>query len=152
MYLSEILTCLLFRHNPNCAFLNSNLGRRGVQEMRQKVPPEPREHVIFTYVAYVGDEPRRQDPAPSPPVEESTPCAQHAQSSLAQSSSAQCARCVCCVPLDKQRDVLLYPCKHLVVCAECAQCLRRCPLCRGLISSSGFFFFFEYINYLLFFK
>ena len=68
-----------------------------------------REHVILNLVAYIGDEPPRQDPAPSPLSGESAQCAQSsstqtpsaqtssaqtssARSSSAQSFSAQCTR------------------------------------------------------------
>ncbi|XP_066480826.1 baculoviral IAP repeat-containing protein 7 [Tiliqua scincoides] len=43
---------------------------------------------------------------------------------------------VCKVCMDKDVSILLVPCGHLVVCAECAPNLRRCPICRGVIRDS----------------
>ncbi|KAL8179644.1 UNVERIFIED_CONTAM: hypothetical protein K2H54_070292, partial [Gekko kuhli] len=39
----------------------------------------------------------------------------------------------CKVCMDKEVSIVLIPCGHLVVCAECAPNLRRCPICRGTI-------------------
>ncbi|XP_053169445.1 baculoviral IAP repeat-containing protein 7 isoform X2 [Hemicordylus capensis] len=43
---------------------------------------------------------------------------------------------MCKVCMDKDVSVVLVPCGHLVVCAECAPNLRRCPICRGVIRDS----------------
>ncbi|KAF7248595.1 Baculoviral IAP repeat-containing protein 7-B [Varanus komodoensis] len=40
---------------------------------------------------------------------------------------------MCKVCMDKDVAIVLVPCGHLVVCAECAPNLRRCPICRGVI-------------------
>ncbi|XP_062998827.1 baculoviral IAP repeat-containing protein 7 [Elgaria multicarinata webbii] len=40
---------------------------------------------------------------------------------------------MCKVCMDKDVSIVLVPCGHLVVCAECAPNLRRCPICRGVI-------------------
>ncbi|XP_061486998.1 baculoviral IAP repeat-containing protein 7 [Rhineura floridana] len=42
----------------------------------------------------------------------------------------------CKVCMDKDVSIVLVPCGHLVVCAECAPNLRRCPICRGVIRES----------------
>ncbi|XP_060086636.1 baculoviral IAP repeat-containing protein 7 isoform X2 [Heteronotia binoei] len=39
----------------------------------------------------------------------------------------------CKVCMDKEVSIVLVPCGHLVVCAECAPNLRRCPICRATI-------------------
>jgi len=48
-------------------------------------------------------------------------------------SSSSSDECVIC--LSVQRDTLIIPCRHLCVCHQCAQELRRqtnkCPICRG---------------------
>mmetsp|Transcript_17403 Transcript_17403/g.31744 ORF Transcript_17403/g.31744 Transcript_17403/m.31744 type:complete len:270 (-) Transcript_17403:487-1296(-) len=36
----------------------------------------------------------------------------------------------CCVCMDKPSEVVLLPCKHLSMCAECSESVSRCPLCR----------------------
>ncbi|XP_026553153.1 baculoviral IAP repeat-containing protein 7 [Pseudonaja textilis] len=43
---------------------------------------------------------------------------------------------MCKVCMDKDVSIVLVPCGHLVVCAECAPNLRRCPICRGVIRDS----------------
>ncbi|XP_070600554.1 baculoviral IAP repeat-containing protein 7 isoform X2 [Erythrolamprus reginae] len=43
---------------------------------------------------------------------------------------------MCKVCMDKDVSIVLIPCGHLVVCAECAPNLRRCPICRGAIRDS----------------
>ncbi|XP_032074511.1 baculoviral IAP repeat-containing protein 7 [Thamnophis elegans] len=43
---------------------------------------------------------------------------------------------MCKVCMDKDVSIVLVPCGHLVVCAECAPNLRRCPICRGAIRDS----------------
>lgn len=41
---------------------------------------------------------------------------------------------ICCICLDKLRNVILYPCKHVVVCLECLETLKEsCPYCRTTI-------------------
>jgi hypothetical protein len=45
-------------------------------------------------------------------------------------------KCVVC--MDRVRNVLLLPCKHMILCRECAadlesrQALQQCPYCRQL--------------------
>ncbi|KAM6454075.1 baculoviral IAP repeat-containing protein 7 [Liasis olivaceus] len=43
---------------------------------------------------------------------------------------------MCKVCMDKDVSIVLVPCGHLVVCAECAPNLSRCPICRGTIRDS----------------
>lgn len=41
---------------------------------------------------------------------------------------------ICCICLDKLRNVIFYPCKHVVVCLECLETLKdSCPYCRTTI-------------------
>ena len=40
-------------------------------------------------------------------------------------------RCVVC--LERERDVVLYPCKHCCLCKECKESVHRCPICRGQV-------------------
>lgn len=47
---------------------------------------------------------------------------------------------LCVICKDRQKCVLLLPCKHLCVCEECADKLlltsmKQCPLCRKFISN-----------------
>lgn len=37
-------------------------------------------------------------------------------------------QCVIC--LDKEKDILLKPCRHFCVCSRCAPLLLECPVCR----------------------
>ena len=43
---------------------------------------------------------------------------------------------VCCVCLDKQKNVLFEPCKHICCCIECSKNLNPniCPICRKIIN------------------
>eukprot|EP00669_Euglena_mutabilis_P010801 TRINITY_DN5509_c0_g1_i1.p2 TRINITY_DN5509_c0_g1~~TRINITY_DN5509_c0_g1_i1.p2 ORF type:complete len:148 (+),score=24.54 TRINITY_DN5509_c0_g1_i1:658-1101(+) len=40
----------------------------------------------------------------------------------------------CVVCLDRQRDCLLMPCRHLVVCQTCGDKLGDCPVCRTAVA------------------
>lgn len=39
----------------------------------------------------------------------------------------------CCVCSDAPREVLLLPCRHLIMCRNCCECLSKCPVCRTSI-------------------
>ncbi|ELT95195.1 hypothetical protein CAPTEDRAFT_93478 [Capitella teleta] len=39
----------------------------------------------------------------------------------------------CTVCFLGQREVVFQPCAHLVCCKDCAQCVKNCPVCRGMI-------------------
>lgn len=39
----------------------------------------------------------------------------------------------CCVCMDKLRDVVLHPCRHLCMCSHCARKGNRCPVCLASI-------------------
>ena len=47
------------------------------------------------------------------------------------SASASTANCVICQ--DGNVSVLLYPCRHVCACSNCAPLLRQCPMCRTAI-------------------
>lgn len=41
---------------------------------------------------------------------------------------------ICCICLDRTRDVVLDPCKHIVVCKNCVHTLKDiCPYCREVV-------------------
>ncbi|XP_076818304.1 baculoviral IAP repeat-containing protein 2-like [Clavelina lepadiformis] len=42
----------------------------------------------------------------------------------------------CKICLDRMADVVFVPCGHLCSCTECAQALRKCPICRMKIEKS----------------
>ncbi|XP_076810059.1 baculoviral IAP repeat-containing protein 7-like isoform X1 [Clavelina lepadiformis] len=42
----------------------------------------------------------------------------------------------CKICLDQSADVVFVPCGHLCSCTECAQALRKCPICRVKIEKS----------------
>ena len=39
----------------------------------------------------------------------------------------------CVVCLENNKAVVLWPCRHLCVCVECAPRIKKCPICRGHI-------------------
>jgi hypothetical protein len=39
----------------------------------------------------------------------------------------------CVVCLDREREVVLHPCRHYCLCLECSNRLRQCPMCRRQI-------------------
>uniref|UniRef100_A0A8D0HCL0 RING-type E3 ubiquitin transferase n=1 Tax=Sphenodon punctatus TaxID=8508 RepID=A0A8D0HCL0_SPHPU len=43
---------------------------------------------------------------------------------------------MCKVCMDRDVSIVFVPCGHLVVCAECAPNLRRCPICRAVVRGS----------------
>lgn len=40
----------------------------------------------------------------------------------------------CVVCFERERDVVLYPCKHCCLCRECNEHVHRCPICRASIT------------------
>lgn len=42
----------------------------------------------------------------------------------------------CCVCLEKQKNVVYLPCKHLCTCKECGMDLKKCPLCSAEIQQA----------------
>lgn len=48
---------------------------------------------------------------------------------------AKAEECLCKVCFEADLDVLLMPCRHLVVCEKCSALLDTCPTCRGHIES-----------------
>ena len=103
-------------------------------------PPEPREHWFFQDSLYIGDERQEelQEDDESFPVaqrqEEETFAETSTSNTSTAFSSTDCDTCVCCICLSLQRNILLYPCRHFVVCAECIQQIQTCPICRESIS------------------
>ena len=43
------------------------------------------------------------------------------------------SRLQCAVCLGAERDTVLLPCMHMVVCADCVMPLTQCPVCRSAI-------------------
>ena len=39
----------------------------------------------------------------------------------------------CRICMDKDVNTVFLPCGHLVCCQDCAQELRQCPICRGMV-------------------
>ena len=48
---------------------------------------------------------------------------------------AACSKWTCKVCIEREIDVQLMPCRHLVVCSECGSRVTTCPLCRVAIVS-----------------
>jgi len=42
---------------------------------------------------------------------------------------------LCVICLDKKKEILLLPCKHLCLCSGCSSSVSDCPLCRLAIAS-----------------
>jgi hypothetical protein len=42
----------------------------------------------------------------------------------------------CVVCLEREREVVLHPCRHYCLCIECSDRLRQCPICRGPIEDT----------------
>ncbi len=44
---------------------------------------------------------------------------------------------ICCVCTDRQRNIVILPCRHSSTCEECTKAIQRnsnsCPICRGSI-------------------
>ena len=49
--------------------------------------------------------------------------------------NAKAEESLCKVCFETEMDVLLMPCRHLVVCQKCAALINSCPTCRGQIGS-----------------
>ena len=125
-----------FRHRPDCIY---RLSCYGIDRQRRNNPPEPREHWFFQGSVYIGDEKQEesQEDDEAFPVaqrqEEETFAETCAPNTSTAFSSTDCETCVCCICLSLQRNILLYPCRHFVVCAECIQQIQTCPICRESI-------------------
>lgn len=37
---------------------------------------------------------------------------------------------LCVICLDKQIEIVIIPCRHMVLCSECCVNLKQCPMCR----------------------
>lgn len=87
---------------------------------------------------------RRVNRAPSTPphVQRRSPLPRNSISSTSSSKKPLDVSQRCVVCRDRQKRVLLLPCKHLCLCDECADYLlfcterRDCPLCRTYIEQS----------------
>jgi hypothetical protein len=42
----------------------------------------------------------------------------------------------CVVCLEREREVVLHPCRHYCLCIECSDRLRQCPMCRRRIEDT----------------
>ncbi|XP_048339052.1 baculoviral IAP repeat-containing protein 7 isoform X1 [Sphaerodactylus townsendi] len=79
-------------------------------------------------------EPARREPEPRRQVEEpKSPSEGESASNVEDQLRRLREERICKVCMDKDVSIVLIPCGHLVVCAECAPNLRRCPICRGAI-------------------
>ncbi|XP_048339053.1 baculoviral IAP repeat-containing protein 7 isoform X2 [Sphaerodactylus townsendi] len=80
------------------------------------------------------EEPARREPEPRRQVEEpKSPSEGESASNVEDQLRRLREERICKVCMDKDVSIVLIPCGHLVVCAECAPNLRRCPICRGAI-------------------
>ncbi|XP_075757176.1 baculoviral IAP repeat-containing protein 7 isoform X4 [Pelodiscus sinensis] len=125
---------------PRCEFLLRSRGREFVSRVQdayynspgaswqqaEQNPPTPQEST-----------PRQPD-VPGPRQEAQAESSK--ESELPQSTEEQLRRLqeerMCKVCMDKDVSIVFVPCGHLVVCAECAPSLRRCPICRAVIRGS----------------
>ena len=48
---------------------------------------------------------------------------------------AKCDKWTCKVCVEKEIDVQLMPCRHVVVCAGCGEKVAKCPVCRAAVGS-----------------
>lgn len=42
---------------------------------------------------------------------------------------------VCVICFENSRNTVLWPCKHSVICIDCSEHLKICPICRTSIES-----------------
>ncbi|XP_053169446.1 baculoviral IAP repeat-containing protein 7 isoform X3 [Hemicordylus capensis] len=127
---------------PRCKFLLESRGRdfiNSIQENYFSSPVPPESHLY---------QPEERPGSPQGPVQPSDPCRVRREAATEHPSDPGPALTVeeelqrlrdermCKVCMDKDVSVVLVPCGHLVVCAECAPNLRRCPICRGVIRDS----------------
>ena len=52
------------------------------------------------------------------------------------SARSESDKVTCVVCLSAERNVLLLPCKHLVLCSACAAKVSVCPLCRSVVQDT----------------
>jgi hypothetical protein len=52
------------------------------------------------------------------------------------SAKSEVDKVTCIVCLSAERNVLLLPCKHLVLCSGCAAKVTACPLCRSFVQDT----------------
>ncbi len=52
------------------------------------------------------------------------------------SAKSETDKVTCVVCLSAERNVLLLPCKHLVLCSGCASQVSACPMCRTVVQDT----------------
>lgn len=114
-----------------CKLIRSAAGRVDVQVVRESVRVMPSGltyDVKHIYGRGEADEGRAAAAAAALPAS--------ASFNAENGRSADCVVCLC-----EPRDTAIFPCRHLCVCAACAQILRRqnparCPVCRFAIEET----------------
>ncbi|XP_077191939.1 baculoviral IAP repeat-containing protein 7 isoform X4 [Paroedura picta] len=125
---------------PRCKFLLQSRGRdfvRSVQESSLNTPVASEEASNQAERdPSSSEEPTRREPDLTRVRREAEP-KQPSEGESASNVEDQLRRLreerMCKVCMDKDVSIVLIPCGHLVVCAECAPNLRRCPICRATI-------------------
>ncbi len=54
----------------------------------------------------------------------------------AANAKSEVDKVTCVVCLSAERNMLLLPCKHLVLCSGCAAKVSACPLCRSIVQDT----------------
>ena len=52
------------------------------------------------------------------------------------SAKSEVDKVTCVVCFSAERNVLLLPCKHLVLCSACASKVSACPMCRTAVQDT----------------
>uniref|UniRef100_A0A674I204 RING-type E3 ubiquitin transferase n=1 Tax=Terrapene triunguis TaxID=2587831 RepID=A0A674I204_9SAUR len=109
---------------PRCEFLLQSRGRDFVSSVQDSDFNAPVSFLNGCFVQWRGERFEETLPSSEPPL-----------STEEQLRRLQEER-MCKVCMDKDVSIVFVPCGHLVVCAECAPSLRRCPICRAVIRGS----------------
>ncbi|KAJ6665721.1 hypothetical protein lerEdw1_002091 [Lerista edwardsae] len=123
---------------PRCHFLLESRGRDFINSIQDPYVDSSESNIYQPESPPVTpQEPTRQRPAPGRTRRE---LEQQNEPAPAPNMEEQLQRLkeerMCKVCMDRDVSILLVPCGHLVVCAECAPNLRHCPICRGTIRDS----------------
>jgi hypothetical protein len=109
------------------------------QEQKEEVPPgvDPL-HVIVSNAPVGAGHIFQRSPFAEETVSAGAAAPMQQGSQSSQTSSSVDNEYLCVVCEDAKKQVIILPCRHMVLCAKCANfdVIKECPMCRGKVEDS----------------